>query len=647
MAEYVLYIPLSEAQADLLADPTVSLHESLGRWDPHELAAVAVVQNLKSLAGKPKSSMLIEKAVADMVEIGADLMDTRPPGTFAELIVQRFNREAFTSGRALMNKLKIRFMDAETVAGRGYLVGKYWDFRFCQRHSEHLNPAKEEFQTVTGDRFTLTDQQARTFRVLQTDHDESIHIQALGGTGKTHLIERIINSLTNCRPLLLAFTRVQLDSLMLRVGADRVTGMTFGGFANYVLRRNSSKPYRNPGRRSMPRHQVTPEDVALRLGFMAIGRLNPSQVASACAKIVIRFCHSSESAIHEGHIPKLGFTLDTVEQAVLVQYANELWTQTTDPTDARFDLPLRGYHCIKQMSLLQDASIGHEFTHIIVDEAHDLTSPMASFLDRCPQPVISLGDACQRLDGNVSTRAENIRHREMTQSIRAGRQIEGVINSLIDKNPLFKLGFLEGNSDKDTKVVFYDKAEIPASPTTILVSSEWGLFEWFQRLGKAGVGFSLLPGAVSTFRRFILDCIELFHSQTRPTHSALFRYSNWEDLHADMDPSNTSFHRVDRMLRKGYSAIDFEASLLTLDTSGCASIKLGRVLDAKNMEIDSVMLAPDLLGDVRPGDRIATGSAFAALYTAGTRARHQLIVPGNLKDWASDAARPANRNVID
>ena len=640
MAEYTLYLPMSEAQADLLIDQTVFLDQSLGQWETHALAAVAVIQNLRSLSGKPKSSMLIEKAVADMIEVGADLQENHPPGTFSDLIIQRFNREAFIGGRALMKRLKLRFMDEHTLAERSYLAGKNWDFRFCQRHSERLNPAKEEFQTVTGERFTLSIQQARTFRVLQTEHDESIHIQALAGTGKTHLIGRVIDSLTNCHPLLLAFTRAQLDSLMLRVGVDRVTGMTFGAFANYVLKRNPAKAYRYPGRRAMPRHQVTPEDVASRLGFMAIGRLSPGQVASTCSKMVIRFCHSSESSIHEGHIPKLGFALDAVEQAVLVQYANELWNQTIEPTDSRFDLPLRGYHCIKQMSLLPDASIGQEFTHIIVDEAHDLTWPMASFLDRCPQPVISLGDACQRLDGNISARAGSIRQREITHSIRAGRQIEGVINPLIEKNPLFRLGSLEGNSDQDTKVIFYDKADIPTSPATILVSSEWGLFEWFQRLGNAGVSFSLLPGAVSTFRRFILDCIELFHSQTRPTHSALFRYSNRDDLHADMDPSNTSFHRVDRMLSRGYSAIDFEASLLTLDTSGYAPIKLGRVIDAKNMEIDTVMLAPDLLAEVRPGDRIATGSAFAALYTAGTRARHQLIVPGNLKDWASDAARP-------
>lgn len=644
MTDYVLYLPISEAQADLLATPSVSARETFERWDTHELAAVAVIQNLPALAGKPKSSMLIEKGIADLIAVGADLTDTHPPGTFADLIAQRFNREAFGRGRRLMSKLQIRFLDAETIDERNYLVGRYWDFKFCRRHSERLNPAKEVFHTVSGESFTLSSQQARTFRVLQSEPDESIHIQALAGTGKTHMIERLINTLTNCRPLVLAFTRVQLDALMLRVGVDRVSGMTFSELANYVLRRDPSKPYVDPGRRAMARHQVTPEDVASRLGFRAISRLNPGQVASACAKMVSRFCHSSESTIHEGHIPKLGFSLNTVEQAVLVQFANVLWNQTTEPTDPRFDLPLRGYHRIKLMSLVQDALIGHEYTHIIVDEAHDLSWPMASFLDRCPQPVISLGDACQRLDGNVSKRACNIRQREVTHSIRAGRQVEDVINSLIEKNPLFQLGSLEGNSDKDTRVVYYDRADIPTSPTTILVSSEWGLFEWFQRLAKAGASFSLLPGAVTTFRRFILDCIELFNSQARPTHSALFRYASWDDLHADMDLSNMSFHRIDRMLRKGYSAKDFEASLLALDASGNAPIKLGRVVDAKNMEIDTVMLAPDLLGDVRPGDRIATGSAFAALYTAGTRARHQLIVPGYLKDWASDMSRKAKKS---
>jgi hypothetical protein len=95
------------------------------------------------------------------------------------------------------------------------------------------------------------------------------------------------------------------------------------------------------------------------------------------------------------------------------------------------------------------------------------------------------------------------------------------------------------------------------------------------------------------------------------------------------------------MLSKGYSSSEFEASLLNLDTSGTAALQLGRVMDARNSEIDAVMLAPDLLSQVGPGDRVAASKAFAALYTGGSRARHKLIVPGYLRDWASDMSTAA------
>ncbi|MEN1450922.1 helicase, partial [Pseudomonas aeruginosa] len=93
------------------------------------------------------------------------------------------------------------------------------------------------------------------------------------------------------------------------------------------------------------------------------------------------------------------------------------------------------------------------------------------------------------------------------------------------------------------------------------------------------------------------------------------------------------------MLSQKYQIEDFEKALQQLDLSGGASLKLGRVMDARNSEIDSVMLAPDLLGEVATGDRVSASMAFAALYTAGTRARYRLIVPGYLKDWANDVVK--------
>ncbi|SFU19420.1 AAA family ATPase [Pseudomonas marincola] len=485
---------------------------------------------------------------------------------------------------------------------------------------------------------SLSNQQNRTFRVIHAEPEESIHIQGLAGTGKTHMIERLVDSLSSFRPLMLAYTSVQLEALMQRVGAGNVRGMTFGNLANYVIDRCLG--YYKPGMRSSPRHQVPPEQIASRLGFGPIGRLNPAQIAITCGRMVASFCNSTDLTLSEQHIPK-GYNLDAVGRMALVGYAQNMWNQTVEPTDPRLQLPLRGYHRIKHMTLLHEAMIGREFTHIIVDEAHDLSAPLAAFLDRCMQPVITLGDAYQRLDGAFFKRASTLRQHEITHSIRAGKQIENVINPLIDKHPILKLASLEGNRGIETKVIYYDSPEVPTGKVTILVDSEWGLFEWFQRLGSAGANFSLLPGSVNTFRRFILDCVGLYYGHERPTHSAIFKYTSWDDLRADMGSKNSSFQRIDRMLSKGYSTVEFEASLRSLDVTGSAPLKLGRVIDARNSEIDAVMLAPDLLNQIGPGDRIAASKAFAALYTGGSRARHKLIVPGYLRDWATDTSKAA------
>jgi hypothetical protein len=634
----VLYLPLLGSQADSLVDSSSSARVLLRQWDVPQVASVAVIQNLPSLDGKLKSEMLIEKGLAELISIGTELSRTHSPGTFSGLIAGRFQRKLFERGLALMPRLQLRFLDEEALLAGQFLIGGQWDFDFCATHSQKLNPLKHPFETQSGETFSLSNQQSRIFRVIHAAPDESIDIQGLAGTGKTHIIKRLVDSLSSCRPLVLAFTAVQLQTLMQRIGAANVRGMTFGDLASYVLER--SFDYQKPGKRALARHQVTPDDIASRLGFGPVSWLSPGRVASTCANMVATFCNSVDPVVTEQHVPK-GFVLNAVDSAVLVEYAQRLWDQTIRPTDPRLQLPLRGYHRIKQMAMLDEAVVGPDFTHIIVDEAHDLSWPLAAFLDRCEQPVITLGDACQRLDGRFHKRAGTLRRHEITHSIRAGRQIEGVLNPLIEKHPVLELASIEGNTGVDTKVVYYDKPEVPGGAVTILVDSDWGLFEWFQRLASAGANFSLLPGAVNTFRRFILDCIGLFHDQVRPTHSALFKYTTWDDLRADMAGKNSSFQRIDRMLSKGYSSSEFEASLFNLDATGAAPLKLGRVMDARNYEIDAVMLAPDLLSQIGAGDRNATSRAFAALYTGGSRARHKLIVPGYLRDWASDMSTAA------
>lgn len=640
------FLPITDGQLTTMAaaQGPVRIKEIMSAWSVATVAAATVLQNLTSFQGQSNPQFKIEKKLAELISVAISLEGTHPPGTFHDLMAQRLNILPLIQGAELAPDLGIRLMDQELLEAEGYLLRSgEWDLDFCTRHSKDVNPYTEQFATNTGKTFSLTNQQARSFKVFCNEPDESMHIQGLAGTGKSFLIERMIDSLSRYRPLVLAYTKVQLAALMSRIGAERVTGVTFGELAQTLLERDKTKLNRRAGHRALPRHQVAFDVVASRLGFGQVNVLRPEQVASLCARMVSRFCFSQDAGIHEGHIPKMDLNLTGADKAVLVSYATFLWEQTIEPTDKGYDLPLRGYHRIKHLSLDPEAYIDPEYTHLIVDEAHDLSWPMTSFLDRCTQPLITLGDACQRLDCSVSKRAAWVRQREVTHSIRAGRQIEGVINSLIDQNPLVRVSPIEGSRQRDTRILYYDRADIPERPTTILVSSEWGLFEWFQRLGSANAPFSLLPGAEPTFRRFILDCIELYHNKVRPTHSALFRFTTWRALQSEYGKTDLAFTRIYRMLKKGYSTRDFEASLLKLDTTGRAKIKLGRVVDAKNMEIDSVMLAPDLLADIQSGDRLGAGRAFAALYTGGTRARYELIVPGHLRDWASDqSARALN-----
>ena len=126
MTDPVLYIPLLASQADTLVDPSGSARVLLGQWDVAQVASVAVIQNLPALDGKPKSEMLVEKALAELISVGTELSQTHPPGTFSSLIAGRFKRELFERGLALMPRLRLRFLDEEALDAKQFLNGGHW-----------------------------------------------------------------------------------------------------------------------------------------------------------------------------------------------------------------------------------------------------------------------------------------------------------------------------------------------------------------------------------------------------------------------------------------------------------------------------------------------------------------------------------------
>ncbi|WP_053268878.1 ATP-binding protein [Pseudomonas chlororaphis] len=633
------FLPLSPETAEQLEQN----HDDLASLQVPELAAVLLIQNLPALVRAGQTAPRIEAALAKALIAGLESDAEHGSHIFGQAVAERFSPVAFKEGLGLLDGLMFNLLEVDEVAERKYLKPDgSWDFSFRIEHAAQLNPLKEAIATESGQTIFLTTPQFRIFKTLRSELDEHLHLQGLAGVGKTSMISTLLEYLKPENTLLLAHTSQQLRALTVRLGSKKFIGMTFGQLASHLLF-TPPTVYRKPDRqRYQPTYQMSDEDVARVLSFQSVGSFSPKRVAEICRRIVQSFCYSSSGEITAENIPLVDRSLSDADRAVLLGYSNLMWQEVTRPhllfEGRKTHLPIRVYHLLKLLSLDTGISLSlAEYRHIVIDEAHDLPTPLMQFLDRCPQATCTLGDVCQRLDGLPAQRGKHVRQREISQSVRSGRQMEVILNPLIAAHPRAQLAPLVGARDKKTIIEYYDRSDIPENGTTILAKGEWGLFEWFQRLASANASFCMLPESEKQFRRFVNDCIELYHHGSPPKHAALFRHSTWESLAATY-ANNYSFKTIEAMLERGYSSNDFERSMEKMDRTGCTQILLGRVSDVRSLELDKVMLGRDLLSPIRTGDVDEAAKVFAGLYTGSSRARYKLIVPGHMQDWMVDQA---------
>ena len=638
------FLPLSPETAQQL----VQNQDALDSLQVPELAAVLLIQNLPSLVRAGQTAPRIEAALAKALSAGLDSSAEHGPQIFGQAVAERFSSVAFREGLGLLDGLMFNLLEVDEVAERMYLKPDgSWDFSFRIEHAAQLNPLKEAIATESGETFFLTTPQFRIFKTLRSELDEHLNLQGLAGVGKTSMISTLLEYLKPEETLLLAHTSQQLKALTARLGSKKFVGMTFGQLASQLLF-TPPTVYRRPDRqRYQPTYQMADVDVAKVLSFQTVGSLSTKRVADICRRTVQSFCYSSSREISADNIPLVDGSLSDVDRAVLLGYSNLMWQEITQPRllfdGKKTHLPIRVYHLLKLLSLDTRISLSlATYRHIVIDEAHDLSAPLLQFLDRCPQATCTLGDVCQRLDGLPARRGKHVRQREISQSVRSGRQMELILNPLIAAHPRAELAPLVGARDKKTIIEYYDRSDIPDDGTTILVKGEWGVFEWFQRLASAGASFCMMYESEKQLRRFVSDCIELYNHGSPPKHAVLFRHSTWESLAATYS-NDYSFKTIDAMLQRGYSSNDFERSMGKMDRTGHAKILLGRVSDARSLEMDKVMLGRDLLSPIRNGDVDEAAKVFAGLYTGSSRARYKLIVPGHMRDWLVDQSAKVSR----
>ncbi|MPS98955.1 MAG: hypothetical protein E2581_10705 [Pseudomonas sp.] len=636
----MFYLPLSSDRADRLArEPAAGdffLSASL-----LEAAAVLFVQNLPRQSGTP-SVETQERRLAEMVRIANDV-EAAAPGQFQAQVAQRFDREAFAMGLGMLGENGIGLLSAEVQYDTQELLDDdgQWSFQFADIYRQRATPLHPVYLPSLASDLMLSDQQNRLLREFLSCADESVAVQGFAGTGKTFLIHQFARLLDPSRTLLLALTEGQLRALQARVkDAQAYTAMTFGQLADEILNRDLTSNgwrLRDPYRTKLS-WRPQEAQVVKWLGIPDIGPLAARDVVALCIKAVRAFCHSGDDQLQLHHLPWAGPGITPLDQEVLLDKARLYWQELVRPSAREIQLPVRDYHRVKLLSLTFEV-IDARYTHVIVDEAHELSAPMLAVLDRSPQSVIALGDELQNLNGLSPHHGGFIRQRYIDHSLRAGPAMDAVLNPLIQAHPASIQAAFSGSAEHYTRVSFFDAVTVPEQPTALIVDDEWGLFGWFQRLTHQGVPFVLLQSARKDFELFVEDCIELYRYGTRPRHPMLFRYASWQALEQDKG-DDKAFIAVANMLRKGYTPEHFAKAKSRYRWDKAPKLFLGRVRDVKNMEFARVMVSPELM--VAPstgGGRNERARTLAGLYTACSRARHELIVPGGMLDWVKDQAR--------
>ena len=618
----MLYLPISENAIGtvLSASDAAEFDAVSDGLRRAEIAALLLIQK----SGQQPDSMLsqqhgahqlhkaLERQLARFIEVANEL----PQATLREYFSSNCDPDTLQQGLTRLNTIKVGLMSDDEAARQDYITATGgWDFGYRSAQlPQHRDPA---------------DEQQRILSEVRADRDEPLHVAGFAGTGKTRLIENISAELDSQRLLLVAPTSQQLAGITQRLSGS-VQAMTIGRLASATLHEHHYLKYdADTEGRLMHRLGLSDSALARMMGYTDIGELHARQVAACIARMVSKYCHSADANISLKHIPVQYQDLPRAERDQFKAMAQEYWRLLHYP-DARIKLPLREYHLVKMLSLTE-LPLPTDYSHLIVDEAHELSKPALQILDRSSQISITFGDQYQLLRHRaVPKRHEGVRQRYMTQSFRAGANSAPLYNRLLAAHPSAPSGEFAGNRGKQTRISFYASFTVPDEYCALLTRSNWQLFALMQRLLAAQARFHLLPGARRDLDSLIGGALELFHGSSRPSHRQLRQYDHWRDfIEAQSEPIVS---KVETAFRNGYRSEDLERALASSEQTATADCYIiGRIADAKNHEFSRVMLTPDVLL-LEDSSSFSEAERINHVYTGISRARDEIMLPEQLRD---------------
>lgn len=634
IANSEVYLPLSEKTLTGLLRNTRDFVQGLQSLSLAEYSALFVLIRLPDL--RRGRGVLAEQMLGSAIELGRAQVQASGLQSYIDNTHSLLDIAKIESGLDCLADFNIALLDDNTIELAEYISADGgWDYEFKQRRTQALI-AQAIKVTVNKNKVSyLSAEQSRLYREFEAQNDEQSHVHGYAGTGKTFLIMAFLRMLeqSNAQVLLLAQTGNQLDSLAAkaRPGAN-VDVRTFTNLAEQIIPQDLTTAAHNNFRRvDRSRQTVTDQQLVQLLGVRDSGGFRAAEIVGAARGTLFKFCQSDSGELSDDHLPnryKLRF--DHTLRAITCQHAQELWRLYQSPAADRSRLQVRGYHAIK-WAALNNCRVPVKYTHVILDECHNLPKSMLQILNRSSQALLTLGDEYQSLKGAATLLPEQIRKRELSHSVRSSTKIESIINPIISVHPGAQKTRFHGNRSSRTDIEYYKVAKVPDQPFVILVSEMWGLFEWAQRISAGSATLQMLSNE-QHLNMFVQDCIELYNTGARARHPELFRFKTWDDVER-YNRHNPGFERINRMLERGFSYNDWMRTYSKFNSSGQGSLALALIEDTLNREFDNVMLTPDIFSE---SGKEKLAEFCSALYVGVTRAKAKLIAPETLRNWIED-----------
>lgn len=644
-----LFLPITQKEIDSL------LERGVKPWfeSAHHLHAISVflIWKLPKLKTDPKKAAHV--TMNALTELSKQLATPDTRRGFRELASSQVSKKQLQKGLELLEQYQIR-LDPD----------QYFDTPSPALSDGSFNPdftiELTRLTTGIGDfghragphAAALNREQFKASRIIEGNDDDPVHIEGLGGTGKGYLIRSILHDLPAKHTVILAKTRPQLNAISKGVDGE-VHKMLFGEYAKLHLMLSGVDTHAVNGPHAKSSFMVSNATIARSMDLPQLGDLSPERLAGVMMATITKFCSSDDLIIDYEHIPRHESGLNGTIKNRVVKFARDYWRELTTAGHREHWQPVRHAHLIKWASLV-DQMPSRDLTNrthfempdlrfAVVDEAHDLTPAMAALLKNTGVLVRSFSDTYQRINGAPPKLSHGAFKVYLHQSMRAGSEIERVLNPALLLHPRNNdgEGVIQGNHEIPTKLTLYDTKKIPADPFAILCGSYFHVFEYILRLIAEGARVALLPGTEYAFHQFGSSLIRLYQGGTGQIASYdLAPYRSWESLQKAQGYSDV-FQRIERMLKKGYSEVDFANLQSKLSPIMPHTYIVARVEDTKNWQFPNVMVSKELLEDIRPHESWRTNpedlaaERISKVYLAMSRTERSLAIGNNFEDWLS------------